>query len=315
MINKQILTFGRYYKKKLGIRVRKIPINLSGFTCPNIDGTKAKGGCSFCENESFSPNLSKNKTKFYLSPASDTNPILDTQIKELKEQFNNSTKRVKKEKFIIYFQSFTNTYAPLQTLKILYENALRLPNVIGISIGTRADSIDDKTLIYLKELSQKHEIWIEYGVQSIYDTTLTKINRAEKSHEILSIIKKTKNMGIMVCAHLIFGLPNETQDMMLNTVEQVLKLKIDSIKFHPLYVVKNTALASSFKKGKFQTISKELYIDTLIKALKIINNDIIVQRISAGIDDETLLAPVWCKNKQEFLRDARARLRLEAIEY
>jgi len=115
--------------------------------------------------------------------------------------------------------------------------------------------------------------------------------------------------------YLIFGLPNETQDMMLNTVEQVLKLKIDSIKFHPLYVVKNTALASSFKKGKFQTISKELYIDTLIKALKIINNDIIVQRISAGIDDETLLAPMWCKNKQEFLRDARARLRLEAIEY
>ena len=305
MIDEKILTFGRYYRDKLGVNVRKIPISISGFTCPNLDGTKAKGGCSFCENESFSPNLIKSKTKFSLSPTSKTNPIINNQLQELRKQYKKSIKNIKADKYIIYFQSFTNTYAPLDTLKILYQEALSLHNVIGISIGTRADSVNDEILIYLKELANNHEIWIEYGVQSIYDKTLNKINRAENSKDVLNTIKKSKNMGLMVCTHFIFGLPDETQDMMLATVKKTIDLEVDSIKIHPLYIVKNTLLGADFINNRFTPIEQSLYIDTLIKAIKMLKKDVIVQRVSAGIDDDTLLGPSWCRDKNSQMTKIR----------
>lgn len=172
---KEVLTIGRYFKNKFGEKVYKIPISISGFTCPNIDGTKAKGGCSFCENDSFSPNLQEKKTKFKLNPNIEHNPFLENQLKQLEMQFIATKKRLenkfKAKKFIVYFQSFTNTYAPLSTLKSLYEKALSFDDVIGLSIGTRTDCVTDEILDFLYEKSKQKEIWIEYGIQSFFQTT------------------------------------------------------------------------------------------------------------------------------------------------
>jgi len=295
---KKIYTFGRYLRDKFHTRVDKIPVGISGFTCPNIDGTVAKGGCTFCLNESFSPNLAKNRDKFFLNLNSTQNPLLDRQLKELEEQVSNTmpiSYREGHRKYLVYFQSFTNTYAPLDTLKVLYEKALSFKDVIGISIGTRSDSVTKETLEYLVELSKDYEVWIEFGIQSIYDETLKRINRGHDSLNVERAIKLSKDMGLNVCGHLIFGLPGETQKDMLKSVEDTINLGIDSIKFHPLYVTENTLLALEYKKGNFTPISEKEYIDTLIKAIKMLPDNISIQRLTAGTEE--LLAPSWCKYK------------------
>lgn len=317
---REILTAGRYFREKYGVNVYKIPISLLGFTCPNIDGSVAKGGCVFCENESFSPNLEVNSPKkFYLSPHSIANPYLDFQLKQIETQYQKTKLKLQKKfgakKFIIYFQSFTNTYAPLETLKALYEKALSLEDVIGLSIGTRTDSIDEKILSYLSLLSKKSEIWVEYGIQSVFDETLSRINRGHDVESMKETVTLTCKHGLSVCAHLIFGLPNETQKMMLESVQFALDMGAKSIKIHPLYVVKRTALAHDFKKGLFSPISEELYIDTVVKALKLIPKDVMVQRVSAGIENETLISPQWCFSKHQQMYRIRKALKEESILY
>lgn len=316
---KEVLTIGRYFKKKFGQKVYKIPISISGFTCPNIDGTKAKGGCSFCENDSFSPNLQEKKTKFKLNPNIEHNPFLENQLKQLEMQFIATKKRLenkfKAKKFIVYFQSFTNTYAPLSTLKSLYEKALSFDDVIGLSIGTRTDCVTDEILDFLYEKSKQKEIWIEYGIQSFFQTTLDKINRADDVENMRYWIRRTKEKGLNVCGHLIYGLPDENQEMMLETFKQTIDLKVDSIKFHPLYVVKNTLLTNEFKKGRFTPISEELYIDTVVKSIINLPQNVSVQRVTAGIDDDTLLSPLWCKNKHQQMKSIRVALEEKGFIY
>ena len=316
---KEVLTIGRYFKNKFGQKVYKIPISISGFTCPNIDGTKAKGGCSFCENDSFSPNLQEKKTKFKLNPNIEHNPFLENQLKQLEMQFIATKKRLenkfKAKKFIVYFQSFTNTYAPLSTLKSLYEKALSFDDVIGLSIGTRTDCVTDEILDFLYEKSKQKEIWIEYGIQSFFQTTLDKINRADDVENMRYWIRRTKEKGLNVCGHLIYGLPDENQEMMLETFKQTIDLKVDSIKFHPLYVVKNTLLTNEFKKGRFTPISEELYIDTVVKSIINLPQNVSVQRVTAGIDDDTLLSPLWCKNKHQQMRNIRVELEEKGFIY
>jgi len=316
---KEVLTIGRYFKKKFGQKVYKIPISISGFTCPNIDGRKAKGGCSFCENDSFSPNLQEKKTKFKLNPNIEHNPFLENQLKQLEMQFIATKKRLenkfKAKKFIVYFQSFTNTYAPLSTLKSLYEKALSFDDVIGLSIGTRTDCVTDEILDFLYEKSKQKEIWIEYGIQSFFQTTLDKINRADDVENMRYWIKRTKEKGLNVCGHLIYGLPDENQEMMLETFKQTIDLKVDSIKFHPLYVVKNTLLTNEFKKGRFTPISEDLYIDTVVKSIVNLPQNVSVQRVTAGIDDDTLLSPLWCKNKHQQMKKIRVALEEKGFIY
>lgn len=313
-----LLTIGKYFRSKFGETIYKVPVSISGFTCPNIDGTVAKGGCSFCENDSFSPNL-KEKTKFKLHPSNPSNPYLEQQLKQLELQFNATKTRLGNKfgtkKFIVYFQSFTNTYAPLETLKALYTKALSFDNVIGLSIGTRTDCMTDDILDFLEELSKDKEIWVEYGIQSFYDETLEEINRGDNVSNMKEWILKTKQRGLNVCGHLIYGLPNETQEMMLETLKQTIELNIDSIKFHPLYVVKNTLLTAKYLNGKFEPISEELYINTVVKSIKMLPRNISIQRITAGIDDETLLAPLWCKNKHQQIQKIKKALVKEGLRY
>ncbi|NLO17285.1 MAG: TIGR01212 family radical SAM protein [Arcobacter butzleri] len=302
-------TIGRYFRNKFGQTVYKVPISISGFTCPNIDGTVAKGGCTFCENDSFSPNLTKTKEKFKLHPNKKENPYLELQVEQLKMQYyatkNRLNQKFKAKQFIVYFQSFTNTYAPIETLKRLYMEALNLDDVVGISIGTRSDCVSIEILEFLDELSkqinpnskQNNEIWVEYGVQSIYNETLDLINRGHNYENIEEWIKKTQKYNLKICAHIIFGLPNETKEMMLNTVKRIIELNVDSIKIHPLYVTNNTQLAIDYKNKKFTPISEEDYIKTTVESIQMLTDDIINQRVTAGIDNDSLIAPSWCKNK------------------
>ncbi|MDD3476408.1 MAG: TIGR01212 family radical SAM protein [Sulfurimonas sp.] len=318
---KQIFTFGNYLRDKYGHKVYKVGINISGFTCPNIDGTVAKGGCTFCENDSFSASTNEVQELkgFHLNLDSQTNPNLDKQLLQLEMQFNAISKRQREEygatKFLVYFQSFTNTYAPLPTLKALYEKALSFDDVVGLSIGTRSDSITQETLEYISELGKEKEIWIEFGIQSVYDETLERINRGHDSANVKEWILKTKESGLNVCGHLIFGLPGETQDMMLHTAKEAYEWGIDSVKYHPLYVVKKTALANEYIKGEFTPISEELYLDTLIKAIQMKPERVSVQRVTAGIDDNSLLAPQWCRDKNRQIKKINSALKPFNLKY
>lgn len=227
------------------------------------------------------------------------------------------------KKFIVYFQSFTNTYAPLDTLKSLYSEALKLDDVIGLSIGTRSDCVNDEILQYLSILSKQHnnnsnqpnEIWVEYGIQSIYNQTLELINRGHDYENIKEWVQKTKDYGLLVCGHIIFGLPNETDEMMLNTVKESINLNIDSIKIHPLYVTNNTLLAIDYKNGEFEPITEDRYINLVVKSLEIVPSSISIQRITAGIDDDSLLAPYWCKTKHNQINNIKKALQKVNILY
>ncbi|MFK5937665.1 MAG: TIGR01212 family radical SAM protein [Sulfurimonas sp.] len=318
---KQIYTYGSYLKDKFDAKVYKVGINISGFTCPNIDGTVAKGGCTFCENDSFSASTDEVQElkSFHLNLHSKENPYLDKQLGQLKSQFDAISKRQAKEygakKFLVYFQSFTNTYAPFETLKALYEKALSFDNVVGLSIGTRSDSITQETLDYLALLNEDKEIWVEFGIQSVYDKTLLKINRGHDSANVKEWILKSKEAGLNVCGHLIFGLPNETQDMMLETSRAAYSWGIDSVKYHPLYVVKRTALANEFNRGEFRPISEEEYLKVLVKSIEMKPENVSVQRVTAGIDDDSLLAPSWCRNKNTQIKNINATLKNIGLKY
>jgi radical SAM protein (TIGR01212 family) len=318
---RQIYTFGTYLQNRFGERVFKVPVSISGFTCPNIDGTVAKGGCTFCENDSFSPSLDRAKPLkgFHLNLESPENPYLDRQLKQLQTQFEGLSARLRRDygakKFLVYFQSFTNTYAPFETLKALYEKALSFDDVVGLSIGTRSDSVTEETLDYLAELSRDREIWIEFGIQSVYDETLERINRGHDSANVREWILKAKARGLKVCGHLIFGLPGENREMMLETAKQAYEWGIDSVKYHPLYVVKRTALYNEYSRGEFEPISEEEYIDVLTEAIRMKPEAVSVQRMTAGIDDASLVAPDWCRDKNRQLRHINAALKKIGLKY
>jgi radical SAM protein (TIGR01212 family) len=318
---KEILTFGKYLKNRFGERVFKVPIALSGFTCPNIDGSVARGGCTFCENESFNPSLNKvEKIKgFTLNLDSPANPLLERQLGELQFQFETISNKLRRErdadKFLVYFQAFTNTYAPIETLQKLYTKALSLPDVVGLSIGTRSDSVTPEILDLLQQLSKKSEIWVEFGIQSIYDETLEKINRGHNFANVEWAISESKKRGLNVCGHLIYGLPDETSEMMQNSFQKSVEMGVDSLKIHPLYVVERTALANQYRQGNFSPISEEVYIDNVVESLKNLPENISVQRVTAGIENETLISPQWCFNKQDNLGKIRKRLHREGVLY
>ena len=317
----QIYTYGNYLKDKFACKVYKVGINISGFTCPNIDGTVAKGGCTFCENDSFSASTNeiKDLKGFHLNLDSKENPFLEKQLEQLESQFNEISKIQKEKygakKFLVYFQSFTNTYAPFPTLKALFDKALSLENVVGLSIGTRSDSITQETLDYLAQLNKTKEIWIEFGIQSIYNETLKKINRGHSSDNVKEWIIKSKNAGLHVCGHLIFGLPDESKEMMVQTALEAYKWGIDSVKYHPLYVVKRTALGNDFTNGKFTPISEELYLDVLVETMNLKPENISVQRVTAGIDDDSLLAPNWCRDKNKQIKNINKALKTVGLKY
>lgn len=318
---RQILTIGRYFRQTFNGRVRKIPISLQGFTCPNIDGSIAKGGCIYCKNESFSPSLqSMPKASVFMNFTMKENPLLSSQVETLKSQFFKSANyhkdKFKIEKYIVYFQSFSNTYAPFDTLKRLYDEALNLPNVVGLSIGTRIDCVEDEVLDLLGEyVKNGKEIWLEYGIQSTFNQTLKLTNRAHDINGARDLIERTRKRGIKVCVHLIYGLPKESDEMMLKSLDDVLEWGIDGIKIHPLYIVQGTIMEQMYNANKYTPITLENYTDLIVKSLQKIPANIVVQRISAGVHDDSLIAPKWCFDKNIQMNFIRTKLLENGIKY
>ncbi len=283
LLKYRFFPFSEYLKEHFSYKVHKIPLH-AGFTCPNRDGRVAVGGCTYCINESFSPNVK--------------GPSLP-----IKEQIEKGKafhkKRYGAEKFIAYFQSFTNTYADVETLKSCYEEALHDTDVVGISIGTRPDCITDDILSLINGYTKKYHVWIEYGLQSIHDKTLDRINRGHNSRIFLDAIQRTKKTCINICVHVILGLPGETREDMMETAGAVARLGIQGIKLHHLYVAKNTALAEEYFQDKVQTLDMNTYTQIAADFLERIPSDVTVQRLVGDTHGNFLISPIWKASKAE----------------
>lgn len=278
--------FSQFMKETFGGRVVKIPVH-AGFSCPNRDGRVGYGGCTYCYNPSFSPVAEEKKS-------------VSQQISEGKSRAKRSRKAVK---FLAYFQSYTNTYAPLPVLKELYDEALADEEVVGLSIATRPDCISEEILELLQEYARTYHVWLEYGLQSIHDNTLRRINRGHTASQFVEAVQLTRNRGIYIGAHIILGLPGETERHMLQTVRALNKLEVDGVKLHHLQVIENTPLAEEFRRGEFQALTFADYLHLLCHVLEHLSPRIVIHRlIGEVLDDDLLIAPRWGLAKAEIIR-------------
>ena len=281
--------FSRYLRERFGCRVHKVSID-AGFSCPNKDGKFSKDGCIFCNNKAFS---------FNTRPGIPPKPI-DVQIKE---GIDFGKRRFKAEKFIVYFQAYTNTYAPLNILKERYDIVKRFKDIVGISIGTRPDCINEEILDLIESYSSDYEVWIEYGGQSVHRKTLEFINRNHSCEDFLKAVEITKKRNIKICAHIIIGLPQETKEDMLETAKEVGRLKLDGIKIHPLYIIKETKLEELFKSGSYKPLELDEYISIATDFLEYLWQNTVIQRITADCPHELLVTPLWLLNKNKVLNE------------
>lgn len=276
-------SYGSYLRRRFGCRVSKVNVD-GGFTCPNRDGTKGSGGCVYCDNSSFSPSSTVAQI-----------PI-ETQMADGMAYHR---KRLGSEKFIIYFQKFTNTYAPVERLEDLYNRALNHPDVLGISVGTRPDALSEDALAMLEELAKRHYVCIELGLQSMDDGILTRINRGHTLEEYLQAVERTAGRGIELCTHLIYGFPGETRDGFLRTADMIADLPVNSVKLHQLHAVKGTQLAEMYLHGEFTPITHQEYVATVCDFLEILPPRIAIQRLYGSAPLSIRVAPTWdLKNNQ-----------------
>jgi radical SAM protein (TIGR01212 family) len=285
-------SFGRFMRTEFGFTVYKVNVD-AGFTCPNRDGTLGLSGCIYCNNDSFRPNSCK--------PTLPLSEQIGTGVAHIR-------KRYKADKFIVYFQPYTNTYAPLETLRALYSEALKGKDVIGLAIGTRPDAVDEEKIRLMEELAKEHFILIEYGLQSIYDKSLTFINRGHDYAAFLKAVNMTRARGIHIGAHIIAGFPTETIEEMLAMAEEISSLPIRFLKVHQLQVVKDTPLADMYRGNPFPTFSYEEYLDFIVDFIERTSPDIIFQRLFATAPDSILIAPDWGKSRYQMLSDIEKRL-------
>jgi len=273
-------SYTEYIRKTFNGRIQKVVVD-GGFTCPNRDGTKGILGCSYCNNHAFNPSY--------------CNPIEPIAFQISKGIDFHAVRYRRAERFLVYFQPYSNTYAPLSRLKTLYEEALDYPAVIGLVIGTRSDCMDDEKLDYLQELSEKTYIQIEYGIESCYDETLRRINRGHDFETTEKMIFKTHERGIRTGAHMIFGLPGESMEMMLNEAAILSGIPIDTVKFHQLQIVKETKMEKDFieRPDNFHNFTLEGYIDFIIQFIEKLNPAIVIERFSGEVPPRLLLHSSW----------------------
>ncbi|PMP97735.1 MAG: TIGR01212 family radical SAM protein [Thermodesulfobacterium geofontis] len=278
-------TLNEFLKEKFGEKVKKIPLD-AGLTCPNRDGTKGLGGCIYCDSKGSG-------TGFFKEGKS-----LEEQVKFFLEIF----KRKKFNKFIAYFQSFSNTYAPVEKLKELYDIVFIDPSIVGLAIGTRPDCIDEKNVDLLKTYQEKgYYLWVELGLQSIFNKTLELINRGHTFEDFLEAYSLLKENNIPVVVHIIFGLPEETKEMMMETVKTLAKLKVDGIKFHALYIPKGSKMEEIYLKGEYKPLEMEEYVELVAYALTYLPPSTVVHRVCSEAKEEDILAPLWITKKMEVI--------------
>lgn len=281
--NKRYYTYDYYLRRTFGGKCAKIPLD-GGFTCPNIDGRCGTGGCIYC-----SGNGSGDFT------ASAALPIRE-QYRVIREQLG---KKWTTERCIAYFQPHTNTYAPLDVLLPLYEEALSLPGVVGLNIATRADCIGEGLPEALEALSGRAVITLELGLQTIHDETARKINRGHTYKTFTETFRRIREKAphVRICVHLILGLVGENDEMMVETVQSVAALHPDEVKLHCLYVLKNTKLAEMYRNGAYFPLTKERYVNLVVRVLELLPGDVVIGRLTGDGAENELLAPLWTRRK------------------
>ncbi|GBD98502.1 coproporphyrinogen III oxidase [bacterium BMS3Abin07] len=285
--------FGAYLKKRFGERVYKVNID-AGFTCPNRDGTVGYGGCVYCNNDSFRP-----------SSCSSVIPVSE----QVQKGMSYIEKRYGAKKFISYFQPYTNTYADVETLRKLYEEAIGDPRVIGIAIGTRPDCVDSDKLDLLEDFAKSRFVLVEYGLQSVYDGTLEYINRGHDFKCFVDAVNLTRGRGIGIGAHIIVGFPTETREEMLKMADEISTLPIEFLKIHQLQIVKDTIMAGMYEEKLFPAFGYEEYLNFVVDFVERLRPDMVLQRLFALSPDDILIAPKWGKTRQQIIRDIDSRFK------
>jgi len=282
---KRYYDFKSYLINTFGHKVYKLQID-AGFTCPNRDGTIATGGCIYCNGRG-----SKLRQEGTLPPVAEQ----ITRAKELYRKLRGA------KKFIAYFQTFTNTYAPYDRLKALYDEALSQDDIVGLAVGTRPDCVPDKVIGLFEEYARDRHVWLEYGLQSSHDATLNFINRGHDFRTFVDAVERTAGKNIRICTHIIVGLPGEDHDAIMKTAHRVAALPIDGIKIHLLLALEGTALGALYKQGTIEMMTKEEYVSTVCDILEVLPPHMVVQRLTADGYRDIYLAPEWGKNKMEVL--------------
>jgi radical SAM protein (TIGR01212 family) len=274
-----------YFRSLYGCRVHKVTVD-AGLDCPNRDGTLSHGGCIYCNAKGSGTGAHKKGLS------------VTEQIEGSKKRIE---RRFKTKKLLAYFQSFTNTYAPIEQLKSMWDEALSIENVVGLAIGTRPDCVNNNILNLLESYTKNHLIWIEYGLQSAHDRTLARINRGHDFACFEKTVVKTKNRNINISAHVILGLPGETKADMLATADALAGLGIDGVKLHLLYVVRGTALETLYKNGRYVCLEQQAYAETVVEFIERLPGGMIIQRLTGDPHPKELVAPVWSLQKKETL--------------
>ncbi len=285
-------SFNHYLREEFGARVYRVPLD-AGFTCPNRDGVRAFGGCTFCDERGSGA------------------PTIQTSL-SIKNQLETGIARIRKRfkatKFISYFQAFTNTYAPEGVLKELYDTSLQHPDVVGLAIGTRPDCVNDNILDLLKTYDQKTFLFLELGVQTIHNRTLDLINRGHSGEEFFDAVERAHKRGLRVATHLIFGLPGESKEEMLETVRAVAPLGLTAIKIHQLCIYKGTPMEEDYRAGRLKTMEEDDYVELVADALEMLPPDMVIMRLVAEGTRDEIIAPDWAFEKDRIMQKIEASL-------
>jgi len=291
-LSQYVSTFGQYLLRRYGERVHKLAIH-AGFTCPNRDGSKGRGGCTFCNNASFSPGARRT-------------PDIAEQIEAGRQVL---ARRTGARRFIAYFQAYTNTYDRVARLAAQYDLALAEPDVIGLAVGTRPDCVADEVLDLLCGYRWRgREVWLELGLQSAFDATLQAVNRGHGFAEYADAVARARRRGLPVCTHLIVGLPGEGRRHALESLDRVLDLGVDGLKIHPLHVVRGTRLANDWRAGRYRPLDQAEYVDIAAELVQRTPANVLFHRLTATAPENLLLAPRWCGRKWEVLNALTRRL-------
>ena len=275
-------SYNHFLRQRFGMRVQKVSLD-AGFTCPNVDGTVAKGGCTFCDNRSFSPSRRLPRAGIFGQ--------IDQSIARMQVRYHNC------KRFLAYFQPATNTYAPVERLRPLYDEALSHPQVVGLAIGTRSDCVPNETLDLLEEIASRAYVSIEYGMQTMHDRSLQWMNRGHDHASFLNAVERSRGRGFEICAHVMLGLPGESHEDMLATARELARVNLDAVKIHNLYCVKNTRLADQVAAGEVQLMGKGDYVQTVVDFLELLPPTMVIERISGDAPPDYFIGPSWCLDK------------------
>lgn len=286
-------SFNDYLKEIFGTRVYRVPLD-AGFTCPNRDGVRAFGGCTFCDDRGSG------------APTIQTDLAMKEQLLSGIERI---VKRYKAKKFLAYFQAFSNTYAPEAVLRNLYESSLDHPDVVGLVIGTRPDCVPDNVLDMLAEFAERTFVWLELGLQSANNKTLDAINRGHSAEEFFDAVTRAKARGLNVATHLIFGLPGDDEEQMMSTVKQVATCGVDAIKIHQLVIYKGTPMEEDWKAGRLPFLDEDVYARLVADSLEMLPPEMIVMRLVAEGTKDEVVGPIWSLNKRQTMEKIESILR------